>query len=142
MSANFESKFSMKSLDWPSRRRFIAGAGAAAVSLGWSAALAQGQGQGRVRIDPTDFQPIPIAIPPFVPGSPADGDVGNGVAQVMTNNLKRSGLFAPIDPSAFVERITNFDAVPQFASWKQINAQVLVTGRATRQGDGLSLIHI
>jgi TolB protein len=131
MSANFESKFSMKLL---SRRRFIVGAGAAAASLGWSAALAQGQ--GRVRIDPADFKPIPIAIPPFVPGSAADGDVGNGVAQVMTNNLKRSGLFAPIDPSAFIERITNFDAVPQFPSWKQIGAQVLVTGRATRQGDG------
>jgi TolB protein len=112
-------------------------AGATFATLDVGPALAQGQGQGRLSIVPgSEFKPIPIAIPPFVPGSPADGDVGNGVAQVMTNNLKRSGLFAPIDPSAFIERITNFDAVPQFASWKQIGAQDLVTGRVTRQGDG------
>src|SRR5208337_774962 len=28
------------------------------------------------------------------------------------------------------------DAVPQFANWRTINAQALVTGRITRQGDG------
>ena len=31
-------------------------------------------------------------------GTPSDGEVGAGVTQVITNNLKRSGLFAPIDP--------------------------------------------
>jgi TolB protein len=118
----------------PSRRQIISGMAALGTlgSLPFRSALAQ----KRITVTEGEFAPIPIAIPPFVPGSPTDGDVGNGVAQVMTNNLKRSGLFAPIDPSAFVERITNFDAVPQFPSWKQIGAQVLVTGRATRQGDG------
>ena len=38
--------------------------------------------------------------------------------------------------AAFIERITNIDTAPQFQSWKQINAQALVTGRMTRQGDG------
>src|SRR5690242_20005362 len=114
----------------------VTGAGAAFATLGIGPAFAQ-SGQGRLSIQPSgEFKPIPIAIPPFVPGGPGDGDVANGIAQVITNNLKRSGLFLPIDPSAFIERITNFDAVPQFASWKQINADVLVTGRATRQGDG------
>src|ERR1700730_15133797 len=80
--------------------------------------------------------PLPIAIPNFVAGSPADGEVGVGVAQVITNNLKRSGLFAPIDQAAFIEKIVNIDAAPQFQSWKTINAQALVTGRMTRQGDG------
>ena len=68
--------------------------------------------------------------------SPADGEVGAGVAQVITNNLKRSGLFAPIDPAAFIEKIVNIDTAPQFQNWKTINAQALVTGRMTRQGDG------
>ena len=56
--------------------------------------------------------------------------------QVITANLQRSGLFAPIDPAAFIEKITNFDTPPRFADWKAINAQALVTGRVTRQGDG------
>ena len=62
-----------------------------------------------------EFTPLPIAIPNFVAGTPADAEVGVGVSQVITNNLKRSGLFAPIDPAAFIERISNIDTAPQFA---------------------------
>ena len=82
------------------------------------------------------FPPLPIAIPNFVGGTPSDGDVGVGVTQVITNNLKRSGLFAPIDQAAYIEKVVNIDAAPQFQNWKTINAQALVTGRMTRQGDG------
>jgi len=57
------------------------------------------------------------------------------VAQVITNNLKRCGLFAPIDPAAFIEKINDIDKAPQFQNWKTINAQALVTGRMTLQAD-------
>ena len=93
-------------------------------------------GQARVPVTGGDVAPLPIAIPNFVAGTPADAEVGAGVSQVITNNLKRSGLFAPIDQAAYIERISNIDVAPQFQSWKQINAQALVTGRMTRQGDG------
>src|SRR5438445_6970862 len=79
-------------------------------------------GQARVKVEGGDVAPMPIAIPSFVAGSPADGEVGVGVSQVITNNLKRSGLFAPIDPAAFIEKITTIDTPPQFANWKSINA--------------------
>src|SRR5436305_10138841 len=92
--------------------------------------------QTRLQITEGNVAPLPIAIPNFVGGTPSDGEVGVGVAQVITNNLKRSGLFAPIDQAAFIEKISNIDAAPQFQSWKTINAQALVTGRMTRQGDG------
>ncbi|MDN3275029.1 Tol-Pal system beta propeller repeat protein TolB [Frankia sp. RB7] len=117
------------------RRRFMTLTGSTLALLGGGQAFAQ-QPQGRLRIDPTEFRPIPIAITNFVPGSPADGDVSNGVTQVITNNLKRSGLFAPIDQAAFIERISNIDVAPQFQNWKTLNAQALVTGRMTRQPDG------
>src|SRR5260370_34891380 len=93
-------------------------------------------GQTRVPVTGGEVAPLPIAIPNFVAGSPADGEVGVGVAQVSTNSLKRSGLFAPIDKAAYIEKIVNIDAAPQFANWKTINAQALVTGRMTRQNDG------
>ena len=83
-----------------------------------------------------DFAPLPIAIPNFVAGTPGDGEVGVGVTQVITNNLKRSGLFAPIDQAAYIEKAINIDAAPQFQNWKTINAQALVTGRMTRQQTG------
>jgi len=93
-------------------------------------------GQTRVPVTGGEAAPLPIAIPTFVAGTPADSEVGVGVAQVITNNLKRSGLFAPIDPAAFIEKIGNIDQAPQFQNWKTISAQALVTGRMTRQGDG------
>ncbi len=115
------------------RRSLLTGAAAsAALSL-------QSRSAGAVlSIDVTqgNIQPIPIAIPDFVGGSPNDGDVARSVTQVIAANLKRSGLFAPIDPAAYIEKVSNVDALPRFADWRTINAQALVTGRITRQGDG------
>ena len=117
-----------------SRRQVISGMASLGVLTGGTVRSAFGQ--KRVIVPEGDFAPLPIAIPNFVAGSPADGEVGVGVAQVITNNLKRSGLFAPIDQAAFIEKIANIDAAPQFQNWKTINAQALVTGRMTRQSDG------
>src|SRR6202022_3645658 len=117
----------------PSRRQIIAGMAAGALT---GVPVRHVFGQARVTVTGGDVAPLPIAIPNFVAGTPADGGVGVGVSQVITNNLKRSGLFAPIDPAAFIEKVVNIDAPPQFQNWKTINAQALVTGRMTRQGDG------
>ncbi|EFI51127.1 MAG: Tol-Pal system protein TolB [Bradyrhizobiaceae bacterium] len=114
-------------------RRQLVGATAAGLA---AAPLAKAFAQVRVQVDQGNFQPIPIAIPNFVAGGQGDGEVSAGIASVITNNLKRSGLFAPIDQAAYIERISNIDVPPQFPSWRQINAQALVTGRATRQSDG------
>jgi TolB protein len=91
-----------------------------------------------VRLDITEgnFQPMPIAIPELIPGTPADGDTAHGITQIITANLQRSGLFVPIDPSAFIEKVVNFDTVPNFNDWRTINAQALITGRVSRQSDG------
>jgi len=91
-----------------------------------------------VRLDITEgnFQPLPIAIPRFFAAGQDDGDTANAVTQIVTANLQRSGLFAPIDPTAYIERIASIDAVPRFPDWRNINAQALVTGRIGRQADG------
>ncbi len=89
-----------------------------------------------VDINQANVQPMPIAVPDFLGGAAADNNTALGVSQIITNNLKRSGLFAPIDPAAFIEKIVNVDAVPRFADWRTINAQALATGRVTRQSDG------
>ncbi|WP_334361207.1 MULTISPECIES: Tol-Pal system beta propeller repeat protein TolB [unclassified Bradyrhizobium] len=117
----------------PNRRQIISGMASTGLLVGgFGSAFAQ----KRVVIPEGEFTPLPIAIPNFVAGTPADAEVGVGMAQVITNNLKRSGLFAPIDQAAHIERITNIDVPPQFQSWKQINAQALVLGRMTRQPNG------
>ena len=116
------------------RRRLLAlGAGAGALGLGWPRSAPAAV---RVEITSGDVQPMPIALPDFIGGAPADSEAARGVTQVITNDLKRSGLFAPIDPAAYIERIVNTDAVPRFQDWRAINAQALLTGRLTRQPDG------
>ena len=116
------------------RKLLIGGAGAATGLLLPSFAGAQ----TRFSVQEGNFAPIPIAIPNFIPGGPSDGDLGAGVAQVLTNDLKRSGLFAPIDPAAFIERITSIDVAPRFQNWQAINAQFLITGRVTQQSGQLT----
>src|SRR3984957_706100 len=114
------------------RRRALA-LGAAAGGLTLSTRYA-----GAVRIDITEgnFQPLPIAIPNFFGGADSDNDTATGVTQIITANLKGSGLFLPIDPAAFLEKLAGVDNVPNFPNWRTINAQALVTGRVARQGDG------
>jgi TolB protein len=117
-------------------RRRALGLGAAAGGM----LLAVPRARAVVRLDITqgNFQPMPIAISKFIGGGGGDDndDVASGVTQIITANLQRSGLFAPIDPAAFIEHIASVDAVPQFPNWRSVNAQALVTGAVTRQADG------
>jgi TolB protein len=124
--------FHMPSLSITRRRAL--GLGAIAGGLTLSARYAGAV----VRLDITEgnFQPLPIAIPKFVGGTPADDETAAGVTQIIIANLQRSGLFAPIDPASYLETITSVDAVPNFPNWRTINAQALVTGRVTQQSDG------
>ncbi len=115
------------------RRRALA-LGAFGASLALSARYAAAQ--LRLNITEGNFQPMPIAIPEFIGATPNDADSAHGITQIITANLQRSGLFAPIDPSAFIEKIVNFDTVPNFQDWRAINAQALLTGRVSQQSDG------
>ncbi|MBS7540174.1 Tol-Pal system protein TolB [Ancylobacter lacus] len=118
-----------------SRRTLLTGAGA----LAGAGLAGVGPAGAVLRLDVTQgtVQALPIAITDFVGGgSPQDVEAGKGVTQIISADLRRSGLFAPIDPAAFVEKITNPDASPRFQDWRVINAQALVTGRMTRQPDG------
>jgi TolB protein len=132
VTKNRKATTGMSEVRFVTRRRFIFAAGSTLAAVGLRPAFAQ----SRLRVDPTEFQPLPIAITNFVPGSPAEGQIGADVAGVITNNLKRSGLFAPIDQAAFIERNTDPDMPRNFQNWKAINAQALVTGGTTRQPDG------
>ncbi len=117
-----------------SRRRLLwLGAGAGAFGV-----IGAGPAAAVLRIDITqgNVQPMPIALPDFIAAAPAESEVARNVTGVIAGNLRRSGLFAPIDPAAYLEKIVNSDAVPRFADWRTINAQALVTGRLTRQNDG------
>jgi TolB protein len=111
----------------------IVRAGFAAILLAGGA----GSAHALVQIDVTQgtVQPLPIAITEFI-GMGADAEMARNIASVVEADLKRSGLFAPVDKKAFIENITNIDTPPRFGDWRIINTQALVTGRVSRQADG------
>jgi len=80
-------------------------------------------------------QPLPIAIPAFVAGA-NDAQVGADIAAVIAADLRRSGLFLPIDPATFPERFANTGVVPAFGGWRATSAEALVVGGVTLQSDG------
>ncbi|MEO3389190.1 Tol-Pal system beta propeller repeat protein TolB [Mesorhizobium sp. CAU 1741] len=103
------------------------------LALGMALAISQ-PARAQLEIDITRgvVEPVPIAITDFI----SDDTMGAEIAAVVTADLKRSGLFAPIEKSAFIENISNPDVAPRFADWTVLNAQALVTGRVTREADG------
>jgi TolB protein len=102
-----------------------------ALVLGGAALPAVARAEIEIDINQGAIKPLPIAIPAFT-----GAGRGADIAQVISANLERSGLFAPIDPSAFPERGLDIALQPQFEAWKAINAQALINGQVTVEADG------
>jgi TolB protein len=85
-----------------------------------------------IDVNKGNVEPLPIAITDFLSGDA----MGAEIAGIVAADLQRSGLFAPIDKGAFIEKISNPDVAPRFEDWKVINAQALVTGRVSQEADG------
>lgn len=99
--------------------------------------------QLRVDINAGISKPMPIAVPAFTTpalASTVAGDtaaLGRQVAEVVSNDLASSGLFKPINPSAFTTSVAYADVLaPRFPNWRTVAAQALVTGFVQVNGDG------
>ncbi|TNE58767.1 MAG: Tol-Pal system protein TolB [Alphaproteobacteria bacterium] len=100
--------------------------------------LAPVRAEEPLHVDITEgrVDPLPIAVPDFIGKDRREISAGSSLASVITNNLKRSGLFQPIDPRAFIERPSDFDTLPRFQDWRIIDSDALVTGQVVYQDDG------
>ena len=106
---------------------------ASALALGFAASVTMpAHALVEIGVNKGTIEPLPIAVSDFVAGD----SLGSEIAGIVAADLKRSGLFAPIDKGAFLETISNPDASPRFEDWKVINAQALVTGRVSKEADG------
>ncbi len=76
-----------------------------------------------------NIQPLPIAIPDFASDGSVDAKAAREISDVVSNDLKSSGLFIPIDQAAFIERGLDVGRAPRFEDWRPINAQALVIGK-------------
>jgi TolB protein len=80
-----------------------------------------------------NIQPLPIAIPDFASDSSVDAKAAREISNVVSNDLKSSGLFLPIDQAAFIERGLDVGRAPRFEDWRPINAQALVIGKISNR---------
>ena len=78
-----------------------------------------------------DFTPLPIAVPDFASSDPS---FGKEIADIVRANLKRSGLFAPVDPATLPQQVGDVNATPDFATWRGVNVDALVMGQVERGG--------
>ena len=92
--------------------------------------------QLHVDVTQGNIQPLPIAIPISSRRVRAMQGPAANIAEVVRADLSRSGLFKALDPKSFIDQSKDINAPPQFADWRVINAQALVTGQAAMQPDG------
>lgn len=90
----------------------------------------------RIILDDPNIEPLPFAAPTFVAESAGADQYARDLADVIAADLEGSGLFREIADAAYISQVTSFDSPVQFADWKAINAQALITGAVTTTGDG------
>lgn len=76
----------------------------------------------------------PIAVVPFAGGEGLPEDV----AQVIHDDLERSGYFEPLPRRQMMDQPASADEV-RYGDWKALDVRYLVVGSAEREGDGYRL---
>ncbi|HHL20018.1 MAG TPA: Tol-Pal system protein TolB [Aliiroseovarius sp.] len=90
----------------------------------------------RIEITEGVIEPLPFAVPDFQPENARAADMARQIARVVAADLAGTGLFREVPASAYISTITSFSSPVQFADWKAINAQALITGAVSRGSGG------
>jgi len=72
--------------------------------------------------------PIPIAVNEFSGHNSSEVKMAENIVNVIKADLKNCGFFRPISSAAFIENKTGVNHLPLFASWQQINSNLLING--------------
>jgi len=84
-----------------------------------------------VQITSGQSEATPIAIVPF--GAPADAAAPFDVAQLVSDDLRRSGRFAPMERKDMIEQ-PHLGSAISFDDWRRLNNDYIVVGQLTAQG--------
>lgn len=80
--------------------------------------------------DPAD-DAIPLAIVPF--GWESTGTAPLDIAEVVANDLRRSGRFEPLDRKDMIDRPTRGDQI-RFQDWRYLKSDFIAVGRLIPEG--------
>lgn len=93
----------------------------------------------QIVVSGANFAPLPIAIPDFASSDPA---FGREIADIVRSNLRRSGLFVPLDPARLPVRVGDVQNTPDFAAWRAASVDALVMGQVERGGQVQSSVRV
>lgn len=112
------------------RRHLLTGLAAAGGLVAVRAAFAQ------LRVDITRgrVEPLAVAVAPFLYDAPELAALARDIPDVVAADLERSGFFRRIDPRRHPQTPDAMAAQPDFAAWRAVDAQALVTGRVAVAG--------
>ncbi|MBL4768171.1 MAG: Tol-Pal system protein TolB [Rhodobacteraceae bacterium] len=96
---------------------------------------------GPLRIEITEgvIEPMPFAVPDFVPDGAAAMDLSTKLSRVVASDLSGTGLFREVPGSAYISQVTDFSAPVKYSDWKAINAQALIVGSVKVSGNQLTI---
>ncbi len=95
------------------------------------------KGELEVEITRGTMAPVPIAITKLISSGGTHNNVAKDITQVITTDLKGSGLFQTIDPRAFIQSSEDANRNPRFADWRVLQAQALLVGKVHDRGGGM-----
>ena len=93
-----------------------------------------------------NLNPLPIAVSPLFSDKESQlnlkknldiENLGLEIADVVKNNLRRTGLFNPLDKKAFLQKPDVAHLKPRFEDWSLIKAQALITGKVSLENEKL-----
>ncbi|RUR32602.1 Tol-Pal system beta propeller repeat protein TolB [Vreelandella nanhaiensis] len=79
-------------------------------------------------------QALPIGVVPFA----GNEGMSEDIAQIVQDDLERSGLFDPLERSAMFEKPSQADDV-EFGTWRSLDVRYLVVGRVQQTGNSYQL---
>ncbi|UWR23381.1 Tol-Pal system beta propeller repeat protein TolB [Sulfitobacter sp. S190] len=108
-------------------------------AMGMTTPLQAQDGPLRITIEEGIIQPLPFAVPDFQAETGEAGQLSADIARVVAADLTNTGVFREIPSTAFISTVSDFNAPIQYADWKAINAQALVTGAVAVTGNNVNV---
>jgi len=87
-----------------------------------------------------NLNPLPIAVTPLSIDEDSklnfkellkEDDIGSEISIVIENNLRKTGLFNPLNKDSFLQKSDIAHLKPRFEDWALIKAQAMITGKVT-----------
>lgn len=94
---------------------------------------------GPLRLTITDgvIEPITFAVPAFEAETPAAQQAATDISRLVVQDLAGTRLFREVPATAFISQVSSFAQPIAFPDWRAINAQALITGAVTVNGEQL-----